>query len=105
MGKEERAFTGKEERAFKGKEEKRFTGKGVKEVETNKNIFNSIKGGMYREIDDYETNKVLLETEIETDYKSKNKSKNTVIDSKTILFTENTNISSEIEDNDIYTFS
>lgn len=44
-------------------------------IETNTNVFNSIKGGMYREIDDYETNKVLLETEIETDYKSKIKIK------------------------------
>ena len=71
-------------------------------------------GTMYLEIDDYDTNKVLLETEIETeienkpkikkDYKSKTKAVKS-IDSKTILFTEKTLISSDIEDNEIYTFS
>jgi hypothetical protein len=69
-------------------------------------------GAMYLEIDDYDTNRVLLETEteiinkpkIKKEYKSKTKAVKS-IDSKTILFTEKTVISSDIEDNEIYTFS
>ena len=78
---------------------------------SNKNIFNnknSVKSSMYIEIEDNETNMALLETEPEPKSEQKSKLKikaDTVIDSKTVLFTENTNISSDIEDNEIYTFS
>jgi hypothetical protein len=63
---------------------------------------------MYIEIEDNDTNTniALLETEPEPKLEQKSKRKeDTVIDSKTVLFTENTNISSDIEDNEIYTFS
>jgi hypothetical protein len=84
---------------------------------SSKNIFNnknSVKSSMYIEIEDNDTNTniALLETEPEpkSEQKPKPKSKfkikaDMVIDSKTVLFTENTNISSDIEDNEIYTFS
>jgi hypothetical protein len=124
MGNEVKRNMGNDVKRNMGNEVKKDMGNEVKRDISNKNVFNSIKGAMYIEIDDYETNKALLETEtdykskietdykskIETDYKSKIETKtkskhiNTIIDSKTILFTENTNISSDIEDNDIYTF-